>query len=175
MNKLNQKRIFLIIIAVIIVILIAILVGYFFLKDQKEENPNNEPINSNEIIQEVEPEEAEGMYQELTQNCTGALVWNLEVGDKTAITDLSTTEACRNEDYYSKMIGYTYNDLGVVLHVNVLKRTGNSVYKLDDTYVGEYDENNIDTLLESGTTYEYTFVQKEDRYELTEVSLMPVE
>ena len=123
----------------------------------------------------VEPEEAEGMYQELTQNCTGALVWNLEVGDKIAITDLSTTEACKNEDYYSKMIGYTYNDLGVVLHVNVLKRTGNSVYKLDDTYVGEYDENNIDTLLESGTTYEYTFVQKEDRYELTEVSLMPVE
>ena len=73
------------------------------------------------------------------------------------------------------MIGYTYNDLGVVLHVNVLKRTGNSVYKLDDTYVGEYDENNIDILLESGTTYEYTFVQKEEQYELTEVSLMPVE
>ena len=46
---------------------------------------------------------------------------------------------------------------------------------LDDTYVGEYDENSIDTLLESGTTYEYTFVQKEEQYELAEVSLMSVE
>lgn len=74
----------------------------------------------------------------------------------------------------TKMIGYTYNDIGVVIHVNVLERKENSLYKLDNTYIGEYTAETIDASLEQGTTYEYVFENQENGYQLVSVKLMEV-
>lgn len=114
------------------------------------------------------------MYNTLTAECKGALVWNLTVGEIIEIDDLANTNACHNDNYYSKMIGYTYNDIGVVIHVNVLEKKENSLYKLDNTYVGEYNDETLDTFLDQGTTYEYVFEEQENGYQLVSVKLMEV-
>ena len=170
LNKMQKKVLF----VGIGILLVVTLVGGFLVFFKPIKKNLDDSILDNRPIEPVSPEQAVDMYSALTKECSGALVWNLAVGEKIEIDNLADTDACHTDNYYSKMIGYTYNDVGVVLHVNVLKRISNDLYKLDDTYVGTYDESTISSSLDNGTTYEYVFEQLEDGYKLIQVNLMPV-
>ena len=170
MTNLNPPKKIIVVVSILLLIIIG---GVVLLFHELERTPKDQ-ILDNEIIQKVEPEEAQNMYNILTAECKGALVWNLTVGEIIEIDDLSNTNACHNDNYYSKMIGYTYNDIGVVIHVNVLEKKENSLYKLDNTYVGEYNDETLDIFLDQGTTYEYVFEEQEKGYQLVSVKLMEV-
>lgn len=170
MTNLNPPKKIIVVVSILLLIIIG---GAVLLFHELERTPKDQ-ILDNEIIQKVEPEEAQNMYNTLTAECKGALVWNLTVGEIIEIDDLSNTNACHNDNYYSKMIGYTYNDIGVVIHVNVLEKKENSLYKLDNTYVGEYNDETLDIFLDQGTTYEYVFEEQEKGYQLVSVKLMEV-
>ena len=170
MTNLNPPKKIIVVVSILLLIIIG---GAVLLFHELERTPKDQ-ILDNEIIQKVEPEEAQNMYNILTAECKGALVWNLTVGEIIEIDDLSNTNACHNDNYYSKMIGYTYNDIGVVIHVNVLEKKENSLYKLDNTYVGEYNDETLDIFLDQGTTYEYVFEEQEKGYQLVSVKLMEV-
>ena len=81
---------------------------------------------------------------------------------------------CRTDDnYYSKMIGYTYDlDGNVVIHVNILKKEENTLKKLNDDVVGEYSSDTINEMLNMGTTYEYIYTGNDGNYTLSDVRLM---
>ncbi len=170
-KNLNQKQKVLIISViggVLLIVVVAVLVVSLMKK------PSFDPsVSDNKIYQDVEPEEAMGMYSELTEACTGALVWNIGVGDVVSIDDLSNTNACQSENYYSRMIGYTYDaDSNVIMHVNVLKKVDDKLYRMDDTLVGDFNSDTIDESLNYGTTYEYLFQRTETDYVLSQVKLM---
>ena len=173
MIKLNdlQKKVLIIGIAILLVVIIG---GGILLFGNSKKLNESTPTVDNQPIEEINPEQAEDMYGTLTSECQGALVWNLAVGEKITIDNLADSNACHNDNYYSKMIGYTYNDVGLVLHVNVLKRVENNLYKIDDTFVSTYSDETINESLDFGTTYEYVFVKVNDVYQLNSVNLMPV-
>ncbi len=173
MIKLNdlQKKVLIIGIAILLVVIIG---GGILIFGNSKKLKENNPTVDNQPIEKINPEQAEDMYGTLTSECQGALVWNLAVGEKITIDNLADSNACHNDNYYSKMIGYTYNDVGVVLHVNVLKRVENNLYKIDDTFVSTYSDETINESLDFGTTYEYVFVKVNDVYQLNSVNLMPV-
>ena len=173
MKQLNKRQKQVLFVGIFLLLVVIIGGGVLLFAKPKSED-NNDHILDNEPIQEVDPEEAINMYSTLTDECSGALVWDLGVGQTVTIDNLADTNACHTDNYYSKMIGYTYNDVGVVLHVNVLKRVENNLYKIDDTLVGTYDDATIDASLDNGTTYEYVFEKKDDQYQLVSVKLMEV-
>jgi len=144
--------------------------GAFFFGNPPVED---EVATKTEETQEVSPEEATAMYDELTSNCDGVFVWDLKEGDTVSISSLENNSACQKDNYYSKMIGYTYDlQNNVILHVNVLKRVDNDLYTLDDKRVGEYKESTIHESLDSGTTYVYTYQKTDEAYKLVKVELM---
>lgn len=173
MVKLNdqQKKVLVIGIAILLIVIIG--GGILLFGDFKKMEENN-PTVDNQPVEEINPEQANNMYGTLTSECQGALVWNLAVGEKITIKNLADSNACHNDNYYSKMIGYTYNDVGVVLHVNVLKRSENNLYKIDNTFVSTYSDETINDSLDAGTTYEYVFVKVNNDYQLSSVNLMPI-
>ena len=124
-NKINKRGLVLLILLVIAIALIGT-GGYILLtsKSANKRNPeNNDSTGGNKIIQEISPEKADDLYKELTEKCTGALVWNLKQGDEVEIKDLEKSNACQNDNHYSKMIGYTYDeDSNVIIHVNEIGR-----------------------------------------------------
>jgi len=168
MTKLEKRKLIAYIVGIVLLLIVIIGGGFLlFNKDKKD------PITDNDPVQNVTPDQAEEMYSELTTNCTGAMVWDLKLGDKVEIQDLSqNTNACKTNDHYSKMVGYYEIDNGVVIHVNVLKKQDDKLYKLDGTLVGVYEEASLDTLLDGGTTYSYTYMKDHDKYKLTQVELM---
>lgn len=170
----NKKIIILSIVGILVII--AGVSGAFLLTANKKNKDNKKPdtqVTDNKIIQDVNPDKAESMYEELTEKCTGALVWNLKPGDEVAIDNLDNSTACKTNDHYSKMIGYTYDkDKNVVIHVNLLKKVNNNLYKLDDTFVGEFKEETLNDLLDLGTTYKYLYTKNGKNYKLSKVELM---
>ena len=60
----------------------------------------------------------------------------------------------------------------VIIHVNVLKKDGSKLYKLDNTFVADYSEETLDDSLNFGTTYEYVYQNNGDTYKLIRVQLM---
>ncbi len=165
-------------IMIVIVLGIALVVGGCILCFLPKNTSQNEPvINDNkpvEEIEEVEPSKAREMYEETISSCSGALVWDLKVGDIIQIKD-KPKNVCKNENYYSKMVGYTYDTYGnVIIHVNVLKKVGTELRKLDDTFVDQYNEDELDLILNHGTTYEYVYQKDGEAYKLIEVHLMPL-
>lgn len=169
----KNKKIFVIVFVILILVILLGLLLWFLFFHKSSNEPNSDDITDNKEIQEVEPTEAENMYQSLIQNCSGALVWNLNLGDEIQIDNLDNTSACQNDNHYSKMIGYTYDvDGNVIIHVNVLKRVENQLFKIDDTPVGEFHEESINDLLEQGTTYQYFYKKEGDNYKLFKVDLM---
>ena len=173
MKQLSKKQKQVLFVGIFLLLVVIIGGGILLFAKPKNEDPDDS-ILDNHPIEEVAPDQAEDMYSTLTSECSGALVWDLGVGETVTIDNLADTNACHTDNYYSKMIGYTYNDVGVVLHVNVLKRVENNLYKIDDTLVGPYDDAIIDASLDNGTTYEYVFEKKDDNYQLVSVKLMEV-
>lgn len=161
----------------LVIIIIASLFATTLLLNSKHKASNNDKpdslISDNKIIQDVSPNKAEEMYDELTEKCTGVLIWDLKPGNEVTIDKLDNTNACKKDDHYSKMIGYTYDkDKNVIIHVNVLKKQESKLYKLDSTFVGEFKEENLSDLLDLGTTYKYTYQKNNNNYKLTKVELM---
>lgn len=139
----------------------------------KQNDKQKNQITDNKIIQDVSPNKAEEMYDELTEKCTGVLIWDLKPGDEVTIDRLDNTNACKKDDHYSKMIGYTYDkDRNVIIHVNVLKKQENNLYKLDNTFIGEFNEEKLNDLLDYGTTYKYIYQKNKENYKLSKVELM---
>ena len=63
-------------------------------------------------------------------------------------------------------------DLSHLAHVNILKKVENSLYKLDNSLVGEFREEELNNLLDQGTTYVYTYKKVGENYKLENVKLM---
>lgn len=169
MTKFEKRKMTVIIIGIII-LLVVVIGGGFLLFGKKD----NYIISDPDIPNEVSPEHALDIFNDLTKECSGAMVWNIKLGESVEIHNIEDyRNSCKTENYYSKMIGYTYdiND-NLVLHVNVLKKVNDNVYKLDDTFVGVYLEENINLLLDEGTTYIYTYHKNENAYQLFKVELM---
>ncbi len=150
----------------------AIYKGFFGIKGK---NPTSEePMTDGTIEQPVEPEEAISMYEEMADTCSGAHVWDLKEGDVIHIDDIQTMNTCKTDNYYSKMIGYTYDlEENLIIHENILKKVDNKLYKMDDTFVADYTEETLNDSLDFGTTYEYKYEKLgEGNYKLSEVKLM---
>jgi len=172
LTKLNMKQKKVLIVGVI-VLLVVVVVGGVLVFQPKFDKPSNNPMTTDgTIVQEVSPDEAESMYATLTEKCSGALVWNMQVGDSIKIDNLENTNACQNDNYFSKMLGYSYSSEGVTVYVNVLKNVNNQLFKLDDTLVGAYESEKINESLDYGTTYIYTYQKQENDYKLLKVELM---
>lgn len=160
-----------IVITVGIVLLILVIIGGGILVFGKKDK---EQTGDSQIPNQVSPEQVEEMFSSVTDNCTGALVWDIKLGETVDLGDVTDyTTSCKTDNYYSKMVGYTY-DLSdnVILHVNVLKKVDNNAYKLDDTLIGEFAEDNLSDLLDAGTTYIYTYNKDGNSYKLAKVELM---
>lgn len=171
MDKLEKKKLIVLGVGITIVLVVIIGGGFLLFGDKEPNNPSDgDEITGN--IPEVSPEKAEGMYGQLTEKCSGALIWDLKVGDKVEITDLNNTNACQNNNYYSKMIAYSYNDIGVTVYVNVLKNENGNLYRLDNTLVDVYSAETLSESLEKGTTYIYTYKEDGENYKLVQVELM---
>lgn len=159
-----------IIMGAVIILLIGLTIGGVFYFQKTEEEPISEKKEENQM---VSPDEAITMYENFTKECDGVYTWNLKEGDTLTIKNIEDQGICQKENYYSKMIGYTYDlEDNVIIHANVLKKKENKLYKLNDIYVNEYDENNINNLLDQGTTYAYTYKKNGDQYILTKVEIM---
>ena len=171
----DKKKLWILVGSGILVVLVVILVVVFvFLrKDQTVDIPD-EPIGDEHVIQPVEPDQAIHMYEETTKTCDGVLVWDLQVGDTVPVDNMNAVSgACQKDNYYSKMIGYTYDlENNVIVHVNVLKNEDSKLYKLDHTFVADYSEETLDDSLNFGTTYEYVYQKDGENYKLIRVQLM---
>ncbi len=159
---------------VAIILFVGILV--FVISPKKEMNPSSpNEVLDNTPVQQVEPEQAIDIYNDMTNNCKGTLVWDLDPDEKVEIAGVDDLGggACQKDNYYSKMIGYTYDlDGNLVIHANVLKNVDGELRKLDDTVVGSYSEESLDNSLNFGTTYEYIYKPDGKNYTLIEVKLM---
>ncbi len=132
--------------------MIGILISLLFSKSEKRNN-SAENKATNVIENKVSADEAINMYNDITKDCTGALVFNLKEGEQVDIENINDyTSACKTNDYYSKMIGYTYD--------------------LKDNEVAEFSENTVKESLNKGTTYEYIYKEETGSYRLIEVKLM---
>lgn len=174
MKKIDKKIIGL---AVFGTVLILGGLGGYTLLSSKDKGKTNDKVDSgltdNVVIQQVSTEKAESMYKELTEKCTGALVWNLKLGEEVEIKDLENSNACQNDGHYSKMIGYTYDkSSNVIIHVNVLKKENDQLFKLNGEKVADFSEEKLNDLLDYGTTYEYVYKKNGDNYKLSKVELM---
>lgn len=153
--------------------MIGILISLLFSKSEKRNNSaKNEATNV--IENKVSADEATNMYNDITKNCTGALVFDLKEGEQVDIENINDyTSACKTNDYYSKMIGYTYDlDGNVVIHVNILKKINDKLYDLKDNEVAEFSENTVKESLNKGSTYEYIYKEENGSYRLIKVKLM---
>lgn len=132
--------------------MIGILISLLFSKSEKRNN-SAENKATNVTKNKVSADEAINMYNDITKDCTGALVFNLKEGEQVDIENINDyTSACKTNDYYSKMIGYTYD--------------------LKDNEVAEFSENTVKESLNKGTTYEYIYKEETGSYRLIEVKLM---
>lgn len=169
----KKTKVILVIILCLIIVMIGVLLSLLFTKSEKQNN-SGENEATNVIENKVSADEATNMYNDITKDCTGALVFNLKEGEQVDIENINDyTSACKTNDYYSKMIGYTYDlDGNVVIHVNVLKKINDKLYDLKDNEVAEFSENTVKESLNKGTTYEYIYKEENDSYRLIEVKLM---
>ena len=169
----KKKQAILLAILCIIIIMLAILILFLFFKP--ESKGNNGTDQSNNVVEnKVSTDEATEMYNNVTKDCSGALVFDLKEGDKVDIENINDySSACKTNDYYSKMIGYTYDkDGNVIIHVNVLKKVDNKLFDLNDNEVATFSEDTVKESLNKGTTYEYVYKEENDSYRLIEVKLM---
>ena len=169
-KTLKEKKITVLVVGIFLVVVVIVGGAILLFSPDQEKNPNDSDPNRQNNNQ-ISVDQAEQIYEDLTKDWTGPLTWKLSIGDKVPMENLEDyTTACKTENYYSKMIGYTYDASGnVILHVNVLKRTDNNVYNLEDELIGTYDETTINTLLDLGTTYAYTYQNNGDSYQLLAV------
>lgn len=170
MSKLTKQQITVIVGGVILLVLVVV-IGAFFLFGNKDEGGETTPPDPSEKY-EIEPEVADQIYADFSAQCAGGYVWNLQVGDLLEIDSTSLASACQAENHYSKLVGYSYNDIGVTLYVSVLKNVNNSLYRIDDSLIGTYDENTLDSMLDQGTTYIYTFKETNGTYTPVQVEIM---
>lgn len=172
MEKILKNKKVMISLGCVLILVIVLGVGVFFFSNKDENKPgeNNNPITDHDFTQDVTPEEAEGMYKDLVQDCTGALVFDLSVGDVVTLDGVPSSDSCKTDNHYSKLFGYTYDEDGnMIMHVKVLKREGDELYTLDGTSVGIYEEDKLTSLLDYGTTYVYTYQKIGDSYQLSKV------
>ena len=155
------------------VLVLVLIVGIIFSLTGNNEEPPGELKGEN--IQEVSPETAEGMYSSLTENCSGAFVWDMQAGESIEINDLKNTSTCKKQDHYSKMVGFSYDEIGVSVYVNVLKAVNGELQNLDGVVIGAYDEATLQDMLDKGTTFVYSFKKVGEKYELAQVKKMEVD
>lgn len=169
MTKLEKRKMIVIIVGIFL--LLVVIIGGGFLVFSKKDKPD---VNEPDISNEVSPDQALEIFGNLTKDCSGAMVWDIKLGESVEIENIEDYQnSCKTDNYYSKMVGYTYDENdSLILHVNVIKKVENNVYRLDDTLIGEYLEENIDVLLDEGTTYIYTYKKVNDSYQLTKVELL---
>ena len=169
----KKTKAFLGIILCLIIVMIGILISLLFSKSEKRNN-SAENKATNVIENKVNADEATNMYNDITKDCTGALVFDSKEGEQVDIENINDyTSACKTNDYYSKMIGYTYDlDCNVVIHVNILKKINDKLYDLKDNEIAGFSENTVKESLNKGTTYEYIYKEENGSYNLIEVKLM---
>ena len=152
----------------LILILIGAFLFYNYQMDLKEKiEPNEQEIETVKI--DNMPEKVEKIYKELTEKCDGTFIWDSDK-EEIVINKILEKEACQKENYYSKLIGYTYDkEENLILHVTVLQRKKENLYKLNEELVGKYNTETIDELLDNGSVYEYIYKKNSSKYNLWKV------
>lgn len=165
----NKKlcKIGIVLIACFIIFIVVFLVLFLHKKDMViEEIPGEEGP-----IVEISYEEVEFLYNELMQDCNGAILWDIQ--DVSQVHMDQVKDHCSQQNYYSKLIGfYTDENSNGILDVAVLHQKENDLYDLEDHFVGKYNQENMDTLFESGSVYRYTFGRSKDSYILKTVEFV---
>jgi len=159
----TKKNIIIITSGVIVLLLLGVL---YFAFQPKELEPSNEK-NPGEVIGDesfynpVSYIEAEDLYNGITQICDGVQI--IENGEK----------VCRPHDSYKqKMIGYSYEGENVVLYINIVQIKDGKVFSLTGEELGVYDEGQMQTLLDLGTTYLYKYAKENDQFKLLRIEKM---
>ncbi len=78
---------------------------------------------------------------------------------------------CGDKKYVSKLYGYTTNENQLILNIAVAYIQNGTVYNLDDELLGEYDEENLNEILDKGTMEVYTYTNTNGDYILESISL----
>ncbi len=161
--KKNEKYAIVGIVIVVVLIVICICIYAFSHKDADGDGV----VESNGIT----TEEVESLYEILMQDCEGAITWDLSAGDAILVTDDMLHNACQNDNYYSKLFGFTDSETGAIMDVTVMKKVDDKAYKLDGTLIGDFVEEEMDELLNHGTTYRYSYTFHDGIYSLEQVEL----
>lgn len=163
------------IIVVVVGILILSLVVFGITRSFKSENTNNEGNDQNNIIggeeiyNPVSYNEVDEIYNSISQKCDGVIVFD---GDKIE-SDGEISQACKSKDsYQQKMIGYSYEGENVVLYINIVQIKDGKVFSLTGEELGVYDEGQMQTLLDLGTTYLYKYAKENDQFKLLRIEKM---
>lgn len=156
----------------LILLLILIPIGTFlFYKYQmnSKEIENNQQETTGNIEKDNMSEKVERIYNELAGKCDGTFIWDRKE-EEIVINKIIEKEACQKENYYSKLIGYTYDkEENLILHVTVLQRKKDKLYKLNEELVGEYTSETLNELLDNGSVYEYIYKKNSSKYNLWKV------
>lgn len=170
LKKLDKKK--LVIGAIIlVVIIIAIILGIVFLGKKKDNNSNDTGLNDSNITYEMVTD----LYGEITKDCEGALVFNVEPDSSIDVTEDDFKTHCQKENHYTKLFGYTDSEDGAIVDVKVAKSENNQVYSLEGTLLGDYSEDTINDLLDKSSTYRYIYVKDNEGYKLSKLESLKVE
>lgn len=78
---------------------------------------------------------------------------------------------CGTREYVSKLFGYTYdNERNLDIQVNFGYVEDDKLYDLDGTYLGDYNEDDLKSLLDSGTMKTYKYDYQNNKYTFSEVT-----
>lgn len=83
------------------------------------------------------------------------------------VVDKLYEEIDKNEKYVSKLYGYTSDEnKNITMVVKEGYIDNNKVYDLEGKYLGEYDKDTLNSLLDNGTIKTYDYTNDNDKYTL---------
>ncbi len=76
---------------------------------------------------------------------------------------------CDNQQYISKLYGYSSQDEKLEVDVAVAYVKNNKVYDLNNKEIGNYNENDLNKILDKGTIQVYNYILVNDNYYLNSI------
>lgn len=88
--------------------------------------------------------------------------------DKKKIT--RTQGTCGDKKYISKLFGYSYSNEELIVYIKVAYIKGDKLYDLNDKELGDYSEENENSLMDTSTSKIYTYTINGEEYILKTIT-----